>query len=349
MSDVQGEITIFYAWQSDSPPAINRNAIRVALASAATEIEVRQPGRVLRIDEATRDMLGADNVPDSIRAKIEAADIFVGDVTTITPPPTTPEPRTRPCPNPNVTFEVGYAAAHLGWQRMILLINTAIAKFEDLPFDFDRQRVSRFHIKPDAGKSSADALQKLLITAITPIIEKNPAQPAELKSFDPAVIRRSRDLENARWALSQIHVPTLQRDMDDLPGKIDTDTLDFFYDYLGVIRSGVFHVNDVELNNALRGLAEAWERALAPSHNYHAGAGRYAFFTNPGDMPLSDERQRDWDDIVEARHEMRLQLSKLLEIIRKSYVEIDIKETSRIAFEDWQKEQADRKRRFKHP
>jgi hypothetical protein len=348
MSDARREIAIFYAWQSDSPPETNRNAIRLALASAVAEIEAQRSKLALRIDEATRDMLGADNVPDSIRAKIEAADIFIGDVTTVTPRSTTPDHKARPCPNPNVTFEVGYAAAHLGWRRMILLINTAVAEFEDLPFDFDRQRVSRFDVKSAAAKSGINALKKLLITALTVIVDRNPARPAELKSADPAEIRRRRDIENANWALSQINIPLLQRDMEDLPGKIDTDTLDFFYDYHGVIRSGVFHINDPEVDNAFRGLDAAWLRALAPSYNYHAN-GRYAFFSSPGDMPLSEEPQRDWDEIVEARNEMSLYLTRLLEVIRRSYVEIDLTETSRSAFENWQREKAEREGRFKDP
>lgn len=79
------EHAVFYAWQSDSPAGTNRNAIRQALVAAAARIEHEQPELTLKLDEATRDMMGADNVPRSILEKIEAADIFVGDVTTVTP------------------------------------------------------------------------------------------------------------------------------------------------------------------------------------------------------------------------------------------------------------------------
>jgi hypothetical protein len=346
MSDTFHEISIFYAWQTDSPPDTNRNAIRNALTSASAEIESQRPGLVLKIDEATRDMLGADNVPDSIRAKVEAADIFVGDVTTITRPPTSPGDKARPCPNPNVTFEVGYAAAHLGWKRMIILMNTHIAKFDDLPFDFDRQRVSQYLVKSASDRSGINQLKKLLITAITAIVDGNPPRPAELKNANPAEIRRRRDIDSAVWALRQINIPLLQSHIDDLPYKIDTDLLDFFYDYCGVIGSDLFHVNDPDLDSGFRGLYAAWQRALAPGHNYHAAHGRYAFFGNPGDMPLSPEQQTDWDEIVEARNEMRLQIARLLDVIRRNYVEIDLKETSRIALENWQKEKADRQKRL---
>jgi hypothetical protein len=181
------EHAVFYAWQSDSPAGTNRNAIRQALVAAAARIEHEQPELTLKLDEATRDMMGAHNVPRSILEKIEAADIFVDDVTTVTP--LVPEEvKARPCPNPNVTFEVGYAAAHLGWKRMILLTNLSIARYEDLPFDFDRQRISQYRVKEANDKKGIERLTDLLITALKAILNGNPARPAELRMMDPAQV-----------------------------------------------------------------------------------------------------------------------------------------------------------------
>ncbi len=340
MSNTPTELTLFYAWQSDSPASTNRNAIRVELTNAAAEIEANRPGIVLKIDEATRDMLGSDNVPDSIRTKIEAADIFIGDVTTVNPPPDKPDDKVRACPNPNVTFEIGYAAAHLGWKRLILLINVATAKYEDLPFDFDRQRVSRFRVKAASDADGKGKLKTLLVDAITAIVDNNPPRPAELKAASPAEIRRRRDIENATWALSKIKIPLLQDHIQALPHMVNKDVFHFYYGYCGVIQSGLFHINDPKLDSAFRGLADAWQRALAPGENYHQNSAGHSIFSNPGDMPLSEEQQKDWDTITQARDDMLNHLNKLLEIIRADYVEIDPKETNRRAHNDWQQEEA---------
>lgn len=42
----------------------------------------------------------------------------------------------RATPNPNVLVELGYAAHSLGWDRIIVVVNTAHGAIEELPFDF---------------------------------------------------------------------------------------------------------------------------------------------------------------------------------------------------------------------
>lgn len=333
------EHTIFFAWQSDSPPVTNRNAIRLALTSAASIIEADRPGLTLKIDEATRDMIGADDVPRSIREKIEAADMFVGDVTTVTPLPPSGG-KTRPCPNPNVTFEIGYAAAHLGWNRMILLTNLAIAKFEDLPFDFDRHRVSQYRVKAATDAKGLQKLTQLLTEAIGMILDGNPPRPAELRVTDPAEIRRNRDVEAARWALSQFALPAIEDHIERLPHIIDSRDFFYYYSYHGVIGNALFHMNDPALDAAFRGLDVAWSEALSYGENYTDAPGERYIFASPGDAPLSDHRQADWDSILAARSDMHRHLHAILAIVREHYVEIDILETNRMAFEQWRNDHA---------
>lgn len=333
------EHTIFFAWQSDSSPVTNRNAIRVALTTAASSIEADRPGLTLKIDEATRDMIGADDVPRSIREKIEAADMFVGDVTTVTPPPPS-DGKTRPCPNPNVTFEIGYAAAHLGWNRMILLTNLAIAKFEDLPFDFDRHRVSQYRVKAATDAKGIQKLTQLLTEAISMILDGNPPRPAELRVTDPAEIRRKRDVEAARWALSQIALPAIEDHIERLPHIIDSRDFFYYYSYHGVIGNALFHMNDPALDAAFRGLDVAWGEALSYGENYTDAPGERYIFASPGDAPLSEQWQADWDSILAARSDMHRHLHTILAIVREHYVEIDILETNRRAFEQWRNERA---------
>lgn len=118
MATKRNEIKVFYAWQSDWQTASNRALIRHALRAASNAVE-SLAGAPLRIDiqEATRDEPGSPNIPALILAKIESSDIFICDISTINRGAPT---AFRRVPNPNVTFELGYAAAHLGWDRVVM-------------------------------------------------------------------------------------------------------------------------------------------------------------------------------------------------------------------------------------
>lgn len=97
---------IFYSWQSDSPRKTNLNAIRKALARACKRLKKANPTLMLVPDEATRDTSGSPNIALKILEKIEESGIFIADITTVTP-----KGAKRPCPNPNVGYELGYAVA----------------------------------------------------------------------------------------------------------------------------------------------------------------------------------------------------------------------------------------------
>jgi hypothetical protein len=149
MVETTTEIKIFYSWQSDLPDATNRGALRKALRVAATKIEEAIEGICVTIDEAVRDRPGSPNIPATILEKIEASDVVVADVSIINRKEIstieTPGPL-RSCPNPNVVFELGYAAAQLGWNRIILIFNESFGLLGELPFDFDRHRISPYKL-----------------------------------------------------------------------------------------------------------------------------------------------------------------------------------------------------------
>jgi hypothetical protein len=54
---------------------------------------------------------------------------------------------------------------------------------------------------------------------------------------------------------------------------------------------------------------------------------------------VTEEQEADWQAILVARAEMHRQLEALLAIIRTNYVEIDLLETNKKAFEEWRKSQ----------
>jgi hypothetical protein len=128
---------IFYSWQSDLPNATNRGFIEKALEDAAKSIRNDDSIEVEPVvDRDTKDVPGAPDIAHTIFGKIEQAQVFVCDISIINQ--NTPS---RLTPNPNVLIELGYAIKALGWENIIMVINSAFGKPEELPFDLRMRRV----------------------------------------------------------------------------------------------------------------------------------------------------------------------------------------------------------------
>ena len=135
MSDPK-EVVVFYSWHTDWPSETNGNAIRSALRIASSRLEkLFSNDRLseINLEEATRKR--SRKAGTVSLDKIEVSNIFVCDVTTINHAATGIERKT---PNPNVTWELGYAVSRLGWRRIVMLLNKAYGPIEDLPFDFNQ-------------------------------------------------------------------------------------------------------------------------------------------------------------------------------------------------------------------
>jgi hypothetical protein len=149
--------TIFYSWQSDLTAATNRNLIEDALGRALKAIRRDETEMVEPVlDRDTAGLPGAPAIADSILAKIMMADIFVGDVTIINS-----DIETRPTPNPNVLIELGYAVAQLGWDRILLVQNSAYGGPETLPFDLRGRRVVAYEA-PNVSSVNKAEIRALL-------------------------------------------------------------------------------------------------------------------------------------------------------------------------------------------
>ncbi|MET3035330.1 hypothetical protein ABXT08_04465 [Chryseobacterium sp. NRRL B-14859] len=134
--------TIFYSWQSDLIGKCNRYFILDALEKAAKEISKDGNYNVdTVIDRDTIGISGSPSIVESITGKIAKSDIFVCDISIINI-----NENGRKTPNPNVLYELGFASAILGWERVIMIQNTAFGKIEDLPFDLRGRRVLQYNI-----------------------------------------------------------------------------------------------------------------------------------------------------------------------------------------------------------
>ena len=180
------EFRVFFSWQSDSPPKTNANAIRGALKSAVKSLKSVYTELTIVIDEATRDTSGSPNIATKILKKIDLADMLVCDITTINPG------AERRCPNPNVTYELGFAMALLGEDRIVMLFNEAHGSFPvDLPFDFVQNRASPYTIAEPVLSESRAQLAKLMKVAISAVIDRNPKTPIQLRGLSPEKIGRA--------------------------------------------------------------------------------------------------------------------------------------------------------------
>lgn len=161
---------VFYSWQSWTPSNVNRNFVLKAIENAVKEIRDDETIEVEPVvDRDTLGEPGSVDIVATIFRKIENSAIFVCDATIITPPRTE-----HPSPNPNVMIELGYAAAVLGWERIVCVVNTAYGSVEQLPFDLRSRRMLTYELSPDVEIKTEirKQLSKSLRDAISAIIEQ---------------------------------------------------------------------------------------------------------------------------------------------------------------------------------
>lgn len=150
-------IKIFYSWQSDLPNFANRGFISNALESVAKDLRRDKSVKVEPvIDRDTSGVPGAPDISATILRKIDTSDIFVADVSLVSS-----TMKKKSAPNPNVLFELGYAAEALGEGRLVLVVNTAFGGPENLPFDLKMKRAITYNLD-DSNKSDKANVRKEL-------------------------------------------------------------------------------------------------------------------------------------------------------------------------------------------
>ena len=175
------EIEIFYSWQSDLPNRTNRGVIQTALERAARNIRDDESIKVEPVvDRDTAGVPGSPNIAETILGKIDECHIFVGDVSIINP-----DSEKRKTPNPNVMLELGYALKKLSSARIVMVLNRAFGKPEELPFDLKMKRTLDYNAIESQENISkernnlAKKLERALKAIINGIEEAQDDQAAE--------------------------------------------------------------------------------------------------------------------------------------------------------------------------
>jgi hypothetical protein len=161
------QVKIFYSWQSDLPNPTNRGFIGDALGKVAKAIHQDDSIQVEPvIDRDTQGVAGSPDITNTIFDKIKNCQIFVCDVSIINQ-----GSDRRLTPNPNVLVELGYALGLLGWERVVLVINTAFGTIESLPFDLRMRRVINYELPKNCDKTNArKELEGKLIASLRTIV-----------------------------------------------------------------------------------------------------------------------------------------------------------------------------------
>jgi hypothetical protein len=156
------ELTVFYAWQSDTHQKANHYLIRDALDDAIralnADVKVDEP---IRLDHDTKGKTGTPHVADTILEKIRDCSIFIADVTCVGKTISrivSGKRRRKRMPNPNVMLEVGYASALIPWDQIIFIMNTAFGAPKYLPFDLKFRRFPIQYNLPSTSDQSPDAV-----------------------------------------------------------------------------------------------------------------------------------------------------------------------------------------------
>lgn len=216
------DFKVFYSWQSDLPNATNRGFIGTALANACEQVsnnpDIEDSPRV---DQDTQGLPGSPAIPAAIMEKIDECQAFIADVSLCFS-----GPNGKVAPNPNVIYELGYAVARLGWDRVILIVNEEFGKVELLPFDLEKRRAIPYTAK-EGETDRSDARKALIgrlvagIEAIAlrqPIIPKRTPADEAIEAVEnqiPARKARIRDLWS--WVMGELR--RLEPDLRTNPPK----------------------------------------------------------------------------------------------------------------------------------
>ena len=159
------QFTVFYSWQTDRPEETNkkflRDVIKEAVAKVSAEgVLVDSP----RFESGMDGVAGTPEVATVMFDRIDECANFIGDVTIVAQIPAAKEDeQPKFIPNPNVSLELGYAAARIGWGRVICVTNEAFGRRDQQPFDVRNRRYPIDYTLDPKDMSQKAAVKKYLV------------------------------------------------------------------------------------------------------------------------------------------------------------------------------------------
>jgi hypothetical protein len=180
-------IKLFWSWQSETPQRTGRILVRDALREAIEQLKI-----VAEIDEPERDAATIDHDPERISGgvglvrailkNIDAADVFVADVTAVgkvgSGADMQPESAGERLINSNVAMELGYALRALSDLKLIVVFNVHYGWQGELPFDVrNREDAITYTLPPNAGRPEIELERKKLTARLVSAIDRCIQEP----------------------------------------------------------------------------------------------------------------------------------------------------------------------------
>ncbi|SHK89628.1 TIR domain-containing protein [Fibrobacter sp. UWB12] len=328
MQPKQSKPIVFFSWQSDIGAKTNRNVISNCLRDICKK-------NSLIFDEATAERCGSPDIASTIEEKIRNADIFVADVTIINA-----GAASKTTPNPNVLFELGIAQATLGWDRIILIVNTAYAPISNLPFDIRSHRALSYSLNFQDAESLTNKQKTLRIyeqlnNGILSILDKNP-QKEILKRNHSKDIQHNRDANKLERLLNYFFFSELQSFCENGPKYVSNEIINFQQQLNIEIKDPLFIFFDKELETLILNINEALNKSIPLDAPYIYNPSTKKLVWNiPMDVFKSTEDEKKFHVASASCLKLGELIKKLVKIIHERYQEIDINETNERAFKFW--------------
>lgn len=169
MSSTKQNFTIFFSWQSDT----DQSKTKTFIINTLNQIRSDYSEKInIIIKEDMRDQLGSEEIVNHIIEGIESSDIFIADLTIVTNYKKEKNQKVKHTSNPNVLYELGYAAKALSWNHIICVANVDYGEIEDLPFDINHRSIIRFDSSIiDSKKSIFSNLKNAVIRHIEQFLD----------------------------------------------------------------------------------------------------------------------------------------------------------------------------------
>ncbi len=328
MHPEQGKPIVFFSWQSDLDAKTNRNVISYCLRDICKK-------NSLIFDEATNERCGSPDIASTIEEKIRNADIFVADVTIINA-----GTASKTTPNPNVLFELGIAQATLGWDRIILIVNTAYAPISDLPFDIKSHRALSYCLNSQdaaclSNKQKTTRIYESLKNGILSILEKNPLKEI-LKGNNQKQIQHNRDANKLELLLKYFFFPKLQSFCESGPQYVSNYVLNFQQQINAEIKDPLFIFYDKELEVLISNICETLNKSIPLDAPYiYNPSTKNLVWNIPMDVFISAEDEKRFHAASASCLKLGELINKLVKIVHERYQEIDLNETNGRALGFW--------------
>lgn len=331
MQPEQGKPIVFFSWQSDIDAKTNRNVISDCLRDICKK-------NSLIFDEATNERCGSPDIASTIEEKIRGADIFVADVTIINAGTTS-----KTTPNPNVLFELGIAQATLGWDRIILIVNTAYAPISDLPFDIKSHRALSYSLNSQdaaslSNKQKTTRMYEPLKNGVLSILNKDPLKEI-LKGNNPKQIQYNKDYKKLEDLLDYFHFDSIQDFCEDGPKDVGKYMLLFQKHLAQEIKKPSFIFYDKELEALIKDIHSTLNKCIPLGAPYRFNSDQTSLtWEIPFDVFPSKDDEKLFYSAVSACRKLDELIRRLAQIVHERYPEINLDEKSGLNASDFLKE-----------